>query len=113
MTSQIESFFALTVSRIPERAKKNSEYYVGDYYDHAGITIRINDSEIKSTPSMNVLGIQFVSKLTWAEQVNKSINKSRKKLHAINLPKKYFMSIQLKGLLTLNYYSVRYYNSEI
>ena len=31
MTSQIESFFALTVSRIPEQAKKNSEYYVGDY----------------------------------------------------------------------------------
>ena len=57
---------------------------------------------------MNVLGIQFDSKLTWAEQVNKSINKTRKTLHAINLIKKYFNSAEFKCLLTSNYYSVLY-----
>ena len=33
--------------------------------------------------------------------------------HAINLIKKYFNCNELKGLLTSNYYSTLYYNSEI
>ena len=68
---------------------------------------------IKSKSSMNVLGVQFDSKLSWSDQVNKSINKSKKTLHAINLIKKYFKTDELKGLLTSNFYSVLYYNSEI
>ena len=62
---------------------------------------------------MNVLGVQFDSRLSWNDQVNKSINKAKKTFHAINLIKKYFNADELKGLLTLNYFSVLYYNSEI
>ena len=62
---------------------------------------------------MNVLGVQFDSKLTWGDQVSKSINKAKKTLHAIHLIKRYFTNDELKGLLTSNYYSVLYYNSEI
>ena len=62
---------------------------------------------------MNVLGVQFDSKLSWCDQVNKSINKSKKTLHAINIIKKYFNPDELLGLLTSNFYSVLYYNSEI
>ena len=81
--------------------------------DHAPITISINGTTVKSKSSMNVLGVQFDSKLSWCDQVNKSINKSKKTLHAINILKTYFNPNELLGLLTSNYYSVLYYNSEI
>ena len=81
--------------------------------DHAPVTISLNNITLTSKPSINVLGVQFDSKLSWYEQVNKSINKAKKAYHAINLVKKYFNKMELKGLLTSNYYSVLYYNSEI
>ena len=66
-----------------------------------------------SNEKLNVLGIQFDSKLDWSDQVNKTINKAKSTYHAISLIKKYFNTNELKGLLTSNYYSVLYYNSEI
>ena len=57
--------------------------------------------------------MQFESKLTWSDHVNKTINKAKKTYHGINLIKKYFTNDELKSLLTSNYYSVLYYNSEI
>ena len=71
--------------------------------DVAPITITINGINITSKTSMNVLGVQFDSKLSWANQVNQTINKARKTYHAINLIKKYFTHSELKGLLTSNY----------
>ena len=62
---------------------------------------------------MNVLGVQFDSKLSWSDHVNKTINKAKRTYHAINLLRKYFTTNELKGLLTSNYYSVLYYNNEI
>ena len=53
-----------------------------------------------SNHSMNVLGVQFDSKLSWKDQVNKQINKAKKAYHAINLIKYYFNKDELKGLLT-------------
>ena len=62
---------------------------------------------------MNVLGVQFDSKLSWFGQINKTINKSKKSLHALNLIRKYFSKTEMKGLLTSNFYSILYCNSEI
>ena len=70
---------------------------------HANITISLNGINITSKPSMNVLGVQFDSKLDWSDQVNKTINKAKITYHAINLIKKYFNTNELKGLLTSNY----------
>ena len=81
--------------------------------DHAPITITINNTNITSKPSMNVLGVQFDSKLSWSNHVNKTINKAKRTFHAINLIRKYFITNELKGLLASNYYSVLYYNNEI
>ena len=39
MTSQIESWYKLTVSTIQERYKKNAEYYSGVYWEDTIITI--------------------------------------------------------------------------
>ena len=47
------------------------------------------------------------------KHLGSSINKAKKTFHAINLIKKYFNQEELKGLLTSNYFSVLYYNSEI
>ena len=81
--------------------------------DHAPIQINLNGTIITSKTSINVLGVQFDSKLNWNDQVNKTINKAKKTYHAISLIKKYFNHNELNGLLTSNYYSVLYYNNEI
>ena len=71
--------------------------------DHEPITITINGTNLTSKSSMNVLGIQFDSKLSWNDHVNKTINKAKKAYHAIKLIQKYFTTTELKGLLTSNY----------
>ena len=74
--------------------------------DHAPVTITVNNINLTSKSSINVLGVQFDSKLSWSDQVNKSINKAKKAYHAINPIKKYFNCNELKELLTSNYYSM-------
>ena len=81
--------------------------------DHAPISLMLNGTDLTSKSSINVLGVQFDSKLTWSDHVNKTINKAKKTYHGINLIKKYFNKNELKGLLTSNYFSVLYYNNEI
>ena len=77
------------------------------------ITIRINQIAIKSSNSMNVLGVQFDPKMNWSHQVTKCIKKAKTALHAIKLIKGYFTINELKQLITSNFYSILYYNSEI
>ena len=77
------------------------------------ITIKVNNSCIKSKNNINVLGVIFDSNLNWNDQVANAISKSNKSLHCIKLIKFYFTSSELLQLLTSNYYSVLFYNSEI
>ena len=77
------------------------------------IEISINKKVIKSKKSINVLGVMFDSKLQWSVQVAQAINKSKKALHAIRLVRKYMTKIELKQLITSNFFSVLYYNCEI
>lgn len=77
------------------------------------ITIRINQIPIISLNSMNVLGVQFDNKMNWSHQVTKCIKKAKTALHAIKLIKGYFTINELKQLITSNFYSILYYNSEI
>ena len=60
---------------------------------------------------MNVLGVIFDSKLNWASHVSKQINKANQALQAIKLIKKFFKPEET--LLTANFCSVLYYNSEV
>ena len=62
---------------------------------------------------MNVLGVLFDLKLTWANHVTKKINKANKANHAIKMIQKYFNKGEILTLLTPNYYSVLYYNSKV
>ena len=81
--------------------------------DTPPVEIIINNIPVKSATSMNVLGVSFDSKLTWTKQISNTINKANQALHAIKLIKKYFNTAELLQLLTSNFYSILYYNSEI
>ena len=81
--------------------------------DTTPIEIDVNNNLIKSMSHMNVLGVEFDSKLTWTYHIAKQINKANKALHAIKMIKKYFSRKELLTLLTSNFYSILYYNSEV
>ena len=81
--------------------------------NHNPRDITINNVNIRSKTTINVLGILFDSQMKWEPQVSQSINKARKALHGIKLIKKHFDKNELRQLLTSNYYSVLYYNSEV
>ena len=81
--------------------------------DTPPVEIILNNVSVKSKTSMNVLGVCFDSKLTWSKHIANTIHKANQALHAIRLIKKYFNSTEIRQLLTSNFYSVLYYNSEI
>ena len=62
---------------------------------------------------MNVLSIIFDCKLNWIEHVAHAIKKSNRLLCALRLLKRYLLPSEMKMLLTSNYYSSLYFNSEI
>ena len=81
--------------------------------DTAPIEIRLNDAIIRSEKTINVLGVLFDQKLQWSDQVAHTILKSNKALSAIRLIKFFFTTKELLQIITSNFYSVFYYNSEI
>jgi hypothetical protein len=81
--------------------------------DQPPIQITLNDQILTSKLNMNVLGVAFDSKLNWQTQIENTITKAKHSLNAIKLIKKYFKKDELLTLVTANYYSVLFYNSEI
>ena len=77
------------------------------------ITITLNQIIIRSIDCMNVLGVKFDSKLQWSRHVSHTITRANGALNAIRLIRRYFTSKELLTLVTANYYSILYYNSEI
>ena len=62
---------------------------------------------------MNILGVIFDSKLQWSEHISHAIKQSMKALNAIRLIQNFFTKKELLSLVTSNFYSILYYNSEI
>ena len=93
--------------------EKKTELCLFHCNDSQLVSVRINDQTVYSKKSMNVLGVVFDCKLSWSEHVAHAIKKSNKSLCALRLLKKFFTSLEMKTLLTSNYYSSLYYNSEI
>ena len=81
--------------------------------DTAPILILLNGVIIKSSTKINVLGVIFDQKLQWGDHICHCISKSSKALTAIRLIARYFDSRELLQLITSNFYSILYYNSEI
>ena len=82
-------------------------------FDHVQISINLNGSQIKSQINMNVLGVMFDSKLQWGKHVSNINKKAMSALHAIRLIRPYFNQTELRQLVTANFYSILYYNSEV
>ena len=72
--------------------------------DHLPIRLQVNTQVIVTKASMNVLGVLFDSKLQWQAQVQNSITKSKKALHAIVLICKYFNKAQLLNIIMVTQY---------
>ena len=81
--------------------------------DIAPITITINTKIITSTPTMNVLGVTFDSKLNWQNHVEIAIKKSQKALQAVKLIQPFMLKSELLTILKSNFYSILYYNADI
>ena len=62
---------------------------------------------------MLVLGVIFDNRLTWDNQIDKAILKSRSTLQAMKTVKNYFTSDELLKLLTSNVLSKLYYASQV
>ena len=81
--------------------------------DHIPVEIHLNGETIISKSTINVLGVIFDSKLKCGAQVSSAITKASRALNAISLIKTYFTTGELLQLITSNFYSILYYNSEI
>ena len=77
------------------------------------VQVRVGADSVQSINQMNVLGVIFDNKLNWSAQVLNSIQKANKALHAICLIKQNFSKNELRMLITSNFYSILFYNSEI
>ena len=75
--------------------------------------IMVDGTIVQTSDSINVLGVEFDSKLQWSKHISKTIKKAYKSLHAIKIIKKFFNKNELNMLITSNFYSILYYNSEI
>ena len=82
-------------------------------HDEQPIRVRINNELVNSSDSINLLGVQFDSRMQWSKHVSSAIIKSGKALNAIKLIRKYFNTKELVQLITSNFYSILFYNSEI
>ena len=77
------------------------------------IQVNLINQILVSKSSMNVLGVAFDSKLNWQTHIQKMITKAKKALNAIKIIKQHFNKNELLNLVTANYYSILFYNSEI
>ena len=81
--------------------------------DTTPITLTVYGQKIKSNRTINVLGVIFDTKLQWPDHIAHAIKRSMKSLNAIKLIKKFFTRNELLRLVTSNFFSILYYNSEI
>jgi hypothetical protein len=88
-----------------------TEFVIFHRHDTGKGELQIGEHVIQSKSSMNVLGIQFDSRLTWEEQADNAIRKSRGSLHALRTLRKFFTQTEMIKLVTANVYSVLYYGS--
>ena len=81
--------------------------------DQPLISISLQGVIVKSSKSMNVLGVIFDSKLNWQLHIANAITKASKSLFALRLLKRFFTKDEMRLLLDAHFYSVLYYNAVI
>jgi hypothetical protein len=92
---------------------KKTEICLCSRHDEQPIKIRVNGELVNSSDTIKVLSVLFDSRMQWSKHVQSAIKKSARALNAIKLIRKYFTAKELIRLITSNFYSVLFYNSEI
>ena len=77
------------------------------------INVTLNNMQIASKNTINILGIIFDSQLKWNEQYSKAIKEANMNLYAIKRIAKFFNKEERLTLITSLYYSKLYYGSEV
>ena len=93
--------------------KAKTEVCLFSRRDVAQQTVLIAGTAVLTSKTINVVGLVFDSKLSWGPQVTNAISKSSKALNAIRLISRYFNKKELIQLITSNYYSILFFNSEV
>ena len=76
-------------------------------------TVNVGPNIVTAKDSMNVLGVIFDMTLSWSKHVQTAVTKANRALNALKLIRKYFNTKELLQLITSNFYSVLFYNSEV
>jgi hypothetical protein len=79
----------------------------------APVSISVSGIDITSKSTINVLGVLFDSRMLWSHHVDRIILKANKALNALKILRKFFNTSELIMLVTSNYFSILYYNSEV
>jgi hypothetical protein len=77
------------------------------------VKVKIGVDLVTTTNTINILGVTFDSKMTWSQHIRNAIVKSSRALNALSIIRRYFNTKELLQLVTSNYYSILYYNSEV
>ena len=93
--------------------KNKTEICLFYKHDHRSVKVKIGSTDVTTKTEMNVLGIKFDSKLSWSHQVSEAVTRANRALNAIKLISRYFNSKELLQILTSNFFSILYYNSEV
>ena len=72
--------------------------------DTTPIEITLNTVPIRSTATMNVLGVIFDQKLHWVSHISHCIAKANKALVAIRMIRRFFNTKELLQLITSNFF---------
>ena len=108
----IRSFFLLKTCVYRWKVVNDNWQKLFSRNDHQLINLTINGILIRSKPTINALCVLFNSKLNFL-QIAQTVQKAKKATHVIKLIREYVTKIELKQLITSNFYSVLYYNCEI
>ena len=81
--------------------------------DQLTVQLNLNNQILTSKQHMNVLEVAFDSKLNWQTHIENAAAKLKRALHVTNLIRKHFSKQERFKIITCNYYSILYYNSEI
>jgi hypothetical protein len=81
--------------------------------DLAPISIIINNVSVSAKKTINVLHVLFDSKLQRSPHIDKTINKANRALNVIKIIRNFFTTVELIKIVTSNYFSILFNNSEI
>jgi hypothetical protein len=93
--------------------ERKTEICLFNKRDTNPVNVMIGEDLVTTSDSINILGVTFDSKMAWSQQIRNAITKSSRALNALSIIRRYFNTKELLQLVTSNFYSILYYNSQV